>query len=413
MSDVAEHRRARPSPLAFHLGAAAAAYQSAIAGAAAAGRKDFPWHPSLAPEAAELPEALDTLALCAAANARLGRFLSGLRKWQTHPYRRNIEEPPVIWQEGAARLLDYGQAPEACDPKGPVVLVVPSLINRAYILDLDEDNSLLRYLASRGLRPLLLDWGEPGDSERGFDFGDYATQRILPALEIATKSGGAPPAVLGYCMGGTLAAGTLSVARADVRTFASIGSPWDFSGYKGVAATLRGLAGNDPSLTEKSLLSQGETFGLIPAELFQILFAILDPLQAAVKFRKFDTMDMDSAEARCFVALEDWLAESVPMATSAAKNLLIDWNMNNATARGDWVLNSERVGLARLQVPALAICGLNDTIAPPEVARPLAAAIPGCRLLTPAAGHVGMIAGRQAPKSVWEPLAEFLLQPDR
>ncbi len=413
MSDVAEHRRARPSPLAFHLGAAAAAYQSAIAGAAAAGREDFPWHPSLAPEAAELPETLDTLALCATANARLGRFLSGLRKWQTHPYRRNVESPPVIWQQGAARLLDYGQVPEANDPKGPVVLVVPSLINRAYILDLDKGNSLLRYLASRGLRPLLLDWGEPGDSEREFDFDDYATQRILPALEIATKSGADPAAVLGYCMGGTLSAGTLSMARADVRAFACIGSPWDFSGYKGVAATLRGLAGNDPALAEKSLLSLGETFGLIPAELFQTLFAILDPLQAAVKFRKFDAMDMNSMEARCFVALEDWLAESVPMATGAAQNLLIDWNLDNTTARGDWFLKGERVDLARLQAPAMAICGQNDTIAPPQVACPLAAAIPGCRLLTPAAGHVGMIAGRRAPESVWAPLEEFLLHPNR
>ena len=43
-----------------------------------------------------------------------------------------------------SRLLDFGMCPEATNPNGPPVLVVPSLINRAYILDLNENCSLLR-----------------------------------------------------------------------------------------------------------------------------------------------------------------------------------------------------------------------------------------------------------------------------
>ena len=66
----------------------------------------------------------------------------------------------MLWQEGTTRLLDYAPA------GGMPVLAVPSLVNRAYILDLAPDNSLMRYLAGLGLRPFLVDWDAPGEVER-------------------------------------------------------------------------------------------------------------------------------------------------------------------------------------------------------------------------------------------------------
>ena len=54
-------------------------------------------------------------------------------------------------------------------PGGAPLLAVPSLINRAYVLDLAPGRSLLRYLAAQGLRPLLVDWGAPGDARAAPD----------------------------------------------------------------------------------------------------------------------------------------------------------------------------------------------------------------------------------------------------
>ena len=87
------------------------------------------------------------------------RFVDGLRAYWAHPYRRQMTEPPVVWADGPARLLDYG------DPDGLPMLVVPSLINRAYILDLTVERSFLGHLAGVGYRPLLLDWGVPSGTE--------------------------------------------------------------------------------------------------------------------------------------------------------------------------------------------------------------------------------------------------------
>lgn len=401
MSEVAEHRKGHPSPLFFHLGAAALAYQSGIAGMEQSHSTDFPWHPDLIKEAAALPRDLDPLKASQFALERLAGFVSGLRKWQVHPYRRAVNEPPVVWSSGAARLLDYGLAGNA---RAPVVFVIPSLINRAYILDIDKEYSLLRYLSTVGLRPLLLDWGAPGVAEQDYDLDAYIARQLIPALAMATKTNDKPPAILGYCMGGTLAAGLAAHKGIEISALATLAAPWDFSKYTGLPATIQ--AATMPS-SKETLEALAQIFGYVPNDFIQYLFATINPLQAAVKFRKFDRLDMDSARARRFVALEDWLSDGVPMALPVAKNLLIDWNIANTPAAGTWEMLGNAVDLRKIHVPGLIIHGAKDNITPPAVAAPLSRSIRNSQALVPDTGHVGMIVGSRAQQDIWEPLAQF------
>ena len=406
MAEVPRNRLGYPSPLIFHLSAAAIGYQNAISEATKTNIAEYDWQPELVAQAKSIG-ALDPLRLSQSALGRMRAMMSGLEKWQSHPYSRSVIDPPLVWSSGSSRLLDFGGCSKATNPDGPVVLVVPSLINRAYILDLNENCSLLRHLAAQGLRPLLLDWGVPTDIERNFDLNSYATQRLLPALEAARALAKRPIGVLGYCMGGTLAAGSLAIESADVGAFATIGSPWDFSQSKGVTAALQSMANKaKPSEVIDNL---GQVFGMIPTEFFQQLFALINPMQAAVKFRKFDNMEMQSTAANHFVAIEDWLADGVPLVTPCADDLLVKWNLDNATARGTWKLYGKRVDLTAIQIPTLHVCGRKDTITQPDVATAIAANIPNARLVTPNAGHVGMIVGSKAKKTVWNPVSNFFL----
>src|ERR1700712_739278 len=103
-------------------------------------------------------------------------LIEGIAAYRRHPAYRTLEDPPCIWSEGSTRLLDYGS------PAGRPVVFVPSLVNRAYVLDLAEGNSMLRWLALRGIRPLLLDWGWPEETERRFNLTDYVAGRMERAL---------------------------------------------------------------------------------------------------------------------------------------------------------------------------------------------------------------------------------------
>jgi polyhydroxyalkanoate synthase len=406
---VAPHRRGAPSPLVFHLGAALAAYLQALMAAPRADAADFPWSPHLRGEAAVLGPDLDRLEVAREIGARLAAMVRGVEIWQAHPYRRAVVEPPTLWAEGGTRLIDYGRAPEATDPQGPPVLVAPSLINRAYVLDLDAPWSMLRWLAGRGLRPALLDWGTPGPAEARFGLEDYGARRLAPALAALRAASGRPVALVGYCMGGTLAAGFAARRPDGLAALATIGAPWDFASTRGVAGGLRAMIrAEGPARVERQIAALGQAFGLVPVSVFQELFALVNPLQAALKFQKLARLDPNGAAARHFVALEDWLADGVPMAAPAARELLVDWQIRNLTARGAWRFLGGAVDPAAIRLPTLAFCGARDSIAPPALACPLPASIPGAQTRTPATGHVGMVVGSAARAQVWRPLAEFL-----
>ena len=83
---------------------------------------------------------------------------------------------------------------------------------------------MLRFLAGAGLRPLLLDWGWPGEVERGFTLTDYMAGR----LERALVAVGAPVVLAGYCMGGLLAMAAAQRRPEQVRALALLATPWDF-----------------------------------------------------------------------------------------------------------------------------------------------------------------------------------------
>ncbi|MFO4987195.1 hypothetical protein RCK87_25985, partial [Salmonella enterica subsp. enterica serovar 1,4,[5],12:i:-] len=85
----------------------------------------------------------------------------------------------------------------------------------------------------------------------------------------------------------------------------------------------------------------------------QTLFALINPIQASLKFQRLNRMDPEGAAARLFVAVEDWVADGVPMPVPAARDLLVSWQIRNATARGRWRFLGGRVDPRQITVPTL------------------------------------------------------------
>ncbi|MXU63995.1 alpha/beta fold hydrolase [Oceanomicrobium pacificus] len=405
MPSPAPHRIGQPSPLLAHLGLPALSCQTALATFARADDPAFPWHPSVRAEGAALAGRFTGLDLAQMSAERLRALSDGIAAWQAHPYRRTLPDFPSVWSSGSTHLRDA--APGAA---GQPVLLVPSLINRATILDLMEDCSLLRWLATEGLHPYLIDWGTPGPAERDFGLADYGARRLMPALAVAGALAGRKPALLGYCMGGTLALGLAARDPDAVAGVATLGAPWDFALADGHLKTLRtAMCAAGPDAVARTLDALGTTFGAIPVDLFQSIFAALNPFQANAKFRHFATLDPTSPEAVRFVALEDWLADGRPMAAPAARDLIVDWHLRNDLPAGRWSFLGGPVDPSRLTAPALLVSGRRDHIAAPAMGAALAARLPDADHLIADTGHVGMIVGRNAQTQVWEPVRDFLL----
>jgi polyhydroxyalkanoate synthase len=334
-----------------------------------------------------------------AARARLGRFMAGVTKYRRHGYHRDLADPPVLWQEGAARLLDYGAtAPGGTLPaSAPTLLVVPSLINRAFVLDLSARRSLLRYLAAAGIRPLLLDWGHPGEIEASFTLTDYIAGPLEAAFDRALELARRPVGVMGYCMGGLLALALALRRQADVSHLALLATPWDFHADPALA---RRVAGALPWL---QLVS--DAAGRMPVDVLQSLFYALDPYLVIRKFDGLADADPASEAFTAFVALEDWINDGIALSVPVARECLAGWYAGNSPARLAWRVAGRAVDPARFARPALVVVPAQDRIVPPASAQALAQALPAAETLLPPVGHIGMVVSAAARRPVWEKLA--------
>src|SRR3546814_20002345 len=102
--------------------------------------------------------------------ARLAHILAGLRALQADARPPAPPDVPVVASAGSARLLDFGG-------KGPAAVFVPSLINTSRILDLAEENSMIRWHRRASIRPLLVDCETPDPPAPALDLGGQLTQQ--------------------------------------------------------------------------------------------------------------------------------------------------------------------------------------------------------------------------------------------
>jgi polyhydroxyalkanoate synthase subunit PhaC len=330
----------------------------------------------------------------AADAVQLAAFLEGLRAYWAHPYRRVGDEPPVLWSRGSTRLLDYG--PRGARP----LLAVPSLINRAYVLDLAPGRSLMRHLAGQGLRPLLLDWGAPDAAERRMTLSDHIVDRLEPALDRARALGPGRPILLGYCMGGLLALAAAARRPDAIEGLILLATPWDFHAGGPIVAGIGAWAG--------AASAAAGSLGGLPVELIQTLFAAIDPLQVPHKFARFAAVEPGSIAAETFVAVEDWLNDGVPLGAEVARECLSGWYVENRPARGVWHVAGAPVRPQALTVPSLVAIPDRDRIVPPASAAGLADALPDATTVRLPGGHIGMVVGGKAGRALRAALGGWL-----
>ena len=337
---------------------------------------------------------------------RFGTFLDGIRAYQNAPMRRDMgDDILAIWQKGTTRLLDYGR-----EGQGEIILVVPSLINRFEILDLDEERSFLRFLAEQGYRPLVLDWDIPGVEEGQFTLADYVEKRLEPALDVAfALMGGRKVHVLGYCMGGLLALALAARQKQRLSTLTLMATPWDFANcsISGVppAHTFMGQLFLQQSRLALACLSE---IDVLHPSFLQAVFAGFQPLPVLQKFMHFAATGLPDERVRRFVLTEDWLNNGVPLSLPVAQECLELWYAQNVLAQTKWDVGGTIVDPALLDLPCCLMIPQEDKVVPPESAKALAKALPNAHLIEPPTGHLGLMVSDRVRENVWEPFISWL-----
>ena len=325
-----------------------------------------------------MPLFLELVRRVAESDPELARdALAGLRAYESAPRVARPEPKPEVARVEGACLRDHGG-------DGAPAILIPSLINPPRILDLDEETSLTLAIGRMKRRALLLDWGEA--RLRPYDVSGHVEHLLLPLL----RSIGEPPALIGYCLGGTMAIAAANLAPCE--RVVTLAAPWNFARYpEGSRAALRNMWRHSEAASRE--------LGALPMEVLQASFWSLDPERTVRKFAEFGRLEPQSAAAQRFVQLEDWANEGEPLPYAAAKELIEDLFECDLPGWGSWQL-AGRTMTDRLAVPLLNVTADHDLIAP-------AATAPAGDTFGIASGHVGMIVG-SARDRLHETLAHFL-----
>ncbi|MCZ8255301.1 MAG: class I poly(R)-hydroxyalkanoic acid synthase [Polaromonas sp.] len=122
-------------------------------------------------------------------------------------------EGAVVFENEFFQLLEY--KPLTAKVYEKPFLLIPPCINKFYILDLQPENSLIRYAVSEGHRTFVVSWRNPDESMAGKTWDDYIEHAAIKAIEVVQEITGAKTLnALGFCVGGTILGTALSVLAA-------------------------------------------------------------------------------------------------------------------------------------------------------------------------------------------------------
>lgn len=299
--------------------------------------------------------------------------------------------------EGGARLLHFRNAATIAKP----ILLVPSLINRWYVLDLRPRASLVEALVGAGFDVWLLDWGTPQPEDRYLDWDSVLRRLARAHRRVSRETGRAQIGLFGYCMGGTLTAIHASQHADQLAAFVTLAAPIDFS--KG--GMLRQMV--DPRWFDADAIADA---GNVAPSQMQAGFTALRPTLDVAKLVSQPDLAMDPAAREGYLALEEWASDNIPFPGEAYRRYITEMYQRNELVTGTHVANGKPAKLSAITCPTLAITATRDQICPPPAATALLSLV-GSRdtsELSVPGGHVGAVVGSKAASTMYPGLIKWL-----
>jgi polyhydroxyalkanoate synthase len=307
----------------------------------------------------------------------------------------------VIWTREKAKLVRYHNDTRS---RKPPLVIVPSIISRAYILDLRPGQSFIGRMLEAGIDVFLVDWGEAEAVDSTNTLETYADNYLPRAINAVLESSRSDEVdLLGYCFGGTLSLLCLAGhPEIPARNLAAIATPIDFTKLEGLVQAIRRRRLEVDDLLDHT--------GNIPAETVYRGFSSLRPTTDIFKYanlweRLWNDEFMDS-----YQSLGQWLRDQVPFPGACARQSVELLLRQNLLTTGEIPLGGRRVRLGDISTPVLNVMAEHDHMVPPPASEPLSKLVGSSdtQELRVQGGHVGLIVGRDAGRTTIPGIIDWL-----
>ena len=320
------------------------------------------------------------------------------------------EEDEIELADGSRMAVERNQHPV------PLVLVPPLGVT-ANTFDLMPERSLARYMAARGFRTYLIDWGKPEKRHAQLGMKDYADDMMSLALARIRKHAGTEPlSLMGWCMGGLLCllhAGLEEDPR--IVNLVTIASPIDMRGggiVAGLASAINAPAQLLRKYTEFRLHALDPATMQMPAWFTTLAFKLTDPVGSVTTYWDLLTRLWDREFVTSHTTTSNYLNNMLMYPAGVLQDMLVKVGVDNSLSRGEIELGERVSRFDRIHAALLAIAGENDVLVPPPIAKTSVDLVASGdkRFTIAAGGHMGVILGSKARLEVWAPAADWLAE---
>jgi polyhydroxyalkanoate synthase len=315
----------------------------------------------------------------------------------------------VVYEENKLELLHYDAEAAGIDvpdeeKEDVPILIVYALINRPYILDLQEERSVVRRLLEAGHDVYLIDWNEPSRLDQHLTLDDYVNRYMDNCVDVVRERSGQDAInILGYCMGGTMSVMYTALHKEKVNTLGLMAAGLCFDHTGGVLEEWGSDEYYEPS-------DVTETFGNVPADMLDIGFALMDPVENYVtKYIRFAENMENEGFVENFGRMEKWLGDGIDVAGAAYVQFLEDVYQDNKLYNNELELDGKHVDLDNIDMPVLQLMGEYDHLIPPEASKPFNEVIASddTRTIEFSTGHIGLSVSSSTHADLWPEVAEW------
>ncbi len=282
-------------------------------------------------------------------------------------------------------------------------LIVYALVNRPYMVDLQEDKSLVRNLLAQGEDVYLVDWGYPDGADRWLTLDDYINGYLRRSVDAVARDAGVKKInILGICQGGAFSLCFSSIYPDKVKNLITMVTPVDFH-------TPDNMLSNWTRTMDADLFV--DTIGNVPSDLMNMCYLMLKPMRLLQQkyVGMVDILD-DKQELENFLRMEKWIFDSPDQAGEAFRQFMRDFYQGNKLVKGGLKIGSKDVDLRNIRMPVLNIFAEQDHLVPPAASRALEHAV-GSSDYTQIAfkgGHIGIYVSGRAQREVPPAIHEWL-----
>jgi polyhydroxyalkanoate synthase len=296
----------------------------------------------------------------------------------------------------------------------PLVLVPPLGVT-GNTFDLMPDRSLARYMAARGFRTYMIDWGKPKAKHAKLGMREYADTMMGEALgKIRAHAGMQEVSMMGWCMGGLLIMIHAGLTHArHIRNIVTVASPVDMRGG-GIVASAASLLDVPSRLIRQysnfKLHSLDPALMSVPGWMTTLSFKLTDPVGSVTTYWDLLTRLWDREFVESHTTTSNYLNKMLRYPGGILQDMTVKVAVDNKLASGQIDIGDKLADFGTIKSSLLVFAGETDHLVAKGVAAKLidVAGSSDKEFRVVAGGHMGVILGSKAFREVWGPSADWL-----